>query len=117
MHPKRKLDDPLTDAAPICSADAPTFSQGEATDRAQTLDAAWVVAPDGSSLTREFRFKGFAKATHTANLAAYLSDRHGHHADIAFGWGYCRVTYTSHEAGGLTEADFACAARLDRAVA
>ena len=48
-----------------------------------------------------------------ANLAAWLGNRHNHHPDVAFGWGYCQVSFTTHDAGGLTDADFACAAHLD----
>ncbi len=28
-------------------------------------------------------------------------DKQGHHPDVAFGWGYCAVSYT-HEIGGLS---------------
>lgn len=77
------------------------------------LDPAWVVDHDAQTLCRRFTFKGFAKAVYMANHAAFVSDRAGHHADIAFGWGYCTVTYTSHELGRLSENDFICAAKLD----
>ncbi len=72
---------------------------------------------DGASLARRFDFKGYAKPVYTANLAAYLGDAEGHHPDVSFGWGYCIVTFTTHDAGGLTGADFRAAARLDRMVA
>ncbi|AUH64695.1 4a-hydroxytetrahydrobiopterin dehydratase [Paracoccus zhejiangensis] len=81
------------------------------------LDAGWVLAEDGTKISRRFEFKGFAKAVEMANLAAWLGNKQGHHPDIAFGWGYCEVTFTTHEAGGLTENDFICAARLDVLVA
>lgn len=77
----------------------------------------WVLSPDGTSITRRFAFKGFARAVEMANLAAWLGNRQNHHPDIAFGWGYCAVTFTTHDAGGLTESDLACAARLDALVA
>ena len=80
------------------------------------LDPAWTINTDDNSLSRKFSFKGFAKAVYTANLVAYLSDKEGHHADVAFGWGYCHVTYTSHELGRLSENDFICAAKLDALV-
>ncbi len=70
----------------------------------------------GESIIRRFEFKGFAKAVQMANLVAWHSDKMGHHADISFGWGYCEVTYTSHEAGGLTQNDFICAAKLNALV-
>ncbi len=71
-------------------------------------------ALDGGTLVKRLSFRGFAKATYHANLAAFLGDQSGHHPDIAFGWGYCQVTYTTHDAGGLTAQDFDCAARFDR---
>lgn len=77
----------------------------------------WALTPDKSSIRRRFEFKGFLKAVEMANLAAWLGNKQGHHPDIAFGWGYCEVTFTTHEAGGLTENDFICAARLDALVA
>jgi 4a-hydroxytetrahydrobiopterin dehydratase len=71
----------------------------------------WELASD--NIKKRFEFKGFAKAVELANLAAWHSNKMGHHADIAFGWGYCEVTYTSHEAGGLTANDFICARKFD----
>ena len=68
---------------------------------------------DGSRLVRRFVFKGFAKAVQMANLAAWLGERMGHHPDVGFGWGWCEIAFTSHELGGLTAQDFACATRLD----
>jgi 4a-hydroxytetrahydrobiopterin dehydratase len=71
----------------------------------------------GTAIQRRFEFKGFAKAVEMANLAAWLGNRQGHHPDITFGWGYCEVRFTTHAAGGLTENDFICAARLDALLA
>ncbi len=73
----------------------------------------WSLSPDGRAITRHFTVKGFAKAVELANLAAWLANKRGHHPDVAFGWGYCRVSFTTHDAGGLTDADFAAAAHLD----
>lgn len=77
----------------------------------------WHLSDDASRITRRFEVKGFAKAVELANLAAWLGNRQGHHPDIAFGWGYCAVTFTTHAAGGLTDNDFICAARLDALLA
>ena len=77
----------------------------------------WKLSPDGKAITRRFDFKGFAKAVEMANLAAWLGNKQNHHPDVSFGWGYCLVSFTTHDAGGLTEADFACAARLNELVA
>ncbi|WEF23932.1 4a-hydroxytetrahydrobiopterin dehydratase [Paracoccus sp. S3-43] len=85
------------------------------TARLESLDG-WQLSPDGRAIIRRFDFKGFAKAVEMANLAAWLGNKRGHHPDVAFGWGYCQVSFTTHDAGGLTEADLAAAAHLDALV-
>lgn len=74
----------------------------------------WVLDRGENRLHRRLEFKGYAKAVYHANLAAWLADQEGHHPDVAFGWGYCEIVFTTHEAGGVTENDFICAAKLDR---
>lgn len=81
------------------------------------LDAGWKLADDSQSIARRFEFKGFAKAVYLSNLCVWLADEHGHHPDIAFGWGYCEVRLTSHDIGSLSERDFKWAARLDELTA
>ncbi len=80
------------------------------------LHGDWALGEGAGSITRNFAFKGFAKPVQLANLLAWYAEKTGHHPDIAFGWGYCRVTWTTHDAGGLTEADFAAAEGFDRLV-
>jgi 4a-hydroxytetrahydrobiopterin dehydratase len=83
----------------------------------QSLHTDWQLDATNGTLTRRLEFKGFAKAVYAANLAAYLGDAEGHHPDIAFGWGYCQVVFTTHDAHGLTENDFICAAKFDAMLA
>lgn len=90
---------------------------GDATRRMSTLHPDWTLAADATSITRRFSFDGFAAAVQLANLAAWLGEKANHHPDVAFGWGYCTIIYRSHDVGGLSERDFASAARLDALVA
>lgn len=80
------------------------------------LHGDWALDAGTGCLVRSFGFKGFAKPVQLANLLAWYAEKIGHHPDIAFGWGYCRVSWTTHDAGGLTEADFAAAEGFDRLV-
>lgn len=107
------MTDLTSKSCAACEGWVPELTDAQIKDLAAQLDPAWNVDLTTQSLSRKFTFKGFAKATYMANHAAFLSDREGHHADIAFGWGYCTVTYTSHELGRLSENDFICAAKLD----
>lgn len=96
-----------------CNGEVPPLDTGDIANLLDKLDDGWVLAADSKSITRRFTFKGFAKAVHMANLCSWLADREGHHPDIAFGWGYCQVTLTTHDIDGLSENDFIWAARLD----
>ena len=74
----------------------------------------WDLATDGKSISREWRFKTFRRAAQLANLAAWQAEAANHHPDIAFGWGFARVTFSTHSAGGVTMNDLIMAARLNR---
>lgn len=74
----------------------------------------WELAADGKSISREWRFKSFKRAAQLANLAAWQAETANHHPDIAFGWGFARVAFTTHSAGGVTMNDLIMAARLNR---
>ena len=93
----------------------PMLTEGQITEHIAGLNAGWEC--DGVSIRRRFEFKGFAKPVYTANLAAFLGDKAGHHPDVSFGWGYCEVVLATHDVGGLTSADFDLARRLDQMMA
>lgn len=103
--------DPSANAGPVA------LDGAQAQARMAQLHDDWQLDPQLAVITRRFTFKGFAKATQMANLCAWHGDKMDHHPDIAFGWGYCQVSYTTHDIGGLSERDFLCAARLDALVA
>jgi 4a-hydroxytetrahydrobiopterin dehydratase len=100
-----------------CSQATPRLAAEDCAARMAGLHGDWQLSPEASQISRRFGFKGFAKAQQLANMAAWFAERTGHHPDIAFGWGYCTLTYTTHEIGGLSEADFDTAARLDALLA
>lgn len=96
-----------------CSGTVPALDAEQIALYRDQLDNAWELDDNKSCLVRRFDFKGFAKAVSLANLCAWLADQQGHHPDVAFGWGYCVVTLTTHDIGALSENDFVWAARLD----
>ena len=48
-----------------------------------------------------------------ANLVSDLANEVDHHPDLLVGWGRCRVAWSTHDAGGITGNDLACAARTE----
>ena len=42
-----------------------------------------------------------------------MTHREDHHPDMAVGYSKCRMEYTTHAIGGLSDNDFICAAKVD----
>jgi len=74
----------------------------------------WSLIEDGTRIERTFKFRNFAAALAFVNRVGSLAEEEGHHPDIAFGWGYARITLYTHKIGGLHENDFIMAAKIDR---
>ena len=74
----------------------------------------WRRGDDGASISREIKLEDFAAAIALVNRVAELAEDANHHPDIlVHGWNKVRLTLSTHSQGGLTEADFALAARVD----
>lgn len=100
-----------------CEGWSPVLTNSDMDRLKSKLHPDWTIDATGLSLTRKLTFKAYAKAVYAAHMAAFVSDKTGHHADVRFGWGYCEITFTSHELGRLSENDFISAAKIDAALA
>ena len=76
----------------------------------------WTLAPDARHIERDFKFLDFAAALAFVNRVGELAEAEGHHPDLSFGWGYCRVVWQTHKIKGLHENDFIMAAKVNRLV-
>jgi 4a-hydroxytetrahydrobiopterin dehydratase len=71
---------------------------------------------EGKSIEREWRFSDFAAAMAFVNRVAEIAEAANHHPDILLhSWNKVRLTLSTHSEGGLTEADFSVAGKVDRA--
>lgn len=69
---------------------------------------------EGDELVRDWQFENFAGAIQFVNHVAEAAEEANHHPDILIhGWNKVRLSLTNHSAGGLTDADFEMAARID----
>jgi 4a-hydroxytetrahydrobiopterin dehydratase len=71
----------------------------------------WELAEDGKPLLRTFSFKDYYRTMSFVNAVAHMANREDHHPDLSVHYDRCGVRYSTHDAGGLTENDFICAAR------
>ena len=65
-------------------------------------------------LIKEFKFENFLESQNFTNKVGIIAEKEGHHPDISFGWGYCRIKIFTHAIKGLAESDFILAAKIDK---
>lgn len=74
----------------------------------------WELNEDGTRIERCFSFGNFRTALDFVNDVGELAEAEGHHPEIHFGWGYCRIEIYTHKIAGLHENDFILAAKINR---
>ena len=67
----------------------------------------------GVAITKTYSFKNYYETMAFVNAAAWVSHREDHHPDLEVGYNKCRVHFSTHSVGGLSENDFICAAKFE----
>ena len=96
-----------------CEGGVAPLSRAAAAELLAQLSGAWVLSEDARLIRREFRFRDFYRTMSFVNALAHIANIEDHHPDLAVGYNYCHVTFTTHAIGGLSENDFVCAAKVD----
>ena len=66
-------------------------------------------------IARDWKFEDFRGAIAFVDRVADAAEAANHHPDIlVHGWNKVRLELSTHSEGGITEADFALAARIDQ---
>lgn len=89
-------------------------SRAQAAGLLGELAPGWEITEEGRALRKAFRFADFHRTMSFVNALAHEANREDHHPDLEVGYNYCNVRFSTHDAGGLTQKDFICAARVDR---
>ena len=69
---------------------------------------------DGKSLRKNFYFEGFHEVMAFVNAVAWIAHKEDHHPDLSVHYNWVEVVYTTHDTGGLTDKDHACALQVDQ---
>lgn len=96
-----------------CNGDTQRLSPDNVNSFLAELDSNWTVTDDRQSISREFLFKNYYQTIAFVNALAWIAHNQDHHPDLEVGYNRCRVIYSTHAIGGLSENDFICAARID----
>lgn len=88
---------------------------GDAEIKQRLSDSRWASRDDdGRAIWREWEFEDFAGAIAFVNLLAAAAEAANHHPDILLhSWNKVRLELSTHSEGGLTQADFDLATRID----
>ncbi len=65
------------------------------------------------AIRKQYSFADFYETIAFVNALAYIANQEDHHPDLEVSYNKCSVSFSTHDAGGLTENDFICAARVN----
>jgi len=97
-----------------CRAGAPLLSAAEMTQRLKALPA-WECADN--RLVKTFPFANYYETMAFVNAVAYIAHREDHHPDLSVHYNRVVVSYSTHDAGGVTLNDCICAAKVEALIA
>ena len=72
---------------------------------------------DAGTLAMTFRFPNWHQTIAFVNAIAWIADHQDHHPDLSVHFDHCTVSWSTHDAGGITRNDCICAARVDALLA
>jgi 4a-hydroxytetrahydrobiopterin dehydratase len=67
----------------------------------------------GDMLVRTWQFPSFRRAIEFVNQVASFCEKSDHHPDMIVSYRTVRIEMSTHDAGGITEADFALVGELN----
>ena len=73
----------------------------------------WTMNDEATEISKEYEFKDFYRTMAFVNAIAYMANKENHHPDLAIGYNYCHIRYSTHAIDGLSINDFICAAKID----
>lgn len=73
----------------------------------------WQLNPASGEIYRQYQFDNFVASLDFVNRVGVIAEELGHHPDITIKYNKVLLSVTTHDAGGLTEKDFALATRAN----
>lgn len=78
--------------------------------RLQSLPG-WELA--GGEIRKTYKFTNYYETMAFVNAIAYIAHKADHHPDLEVGYNKCTVRYSTHDVGGLSDADFVGAGKVE----
>ena len=71
----------------------------------------------GGAIQRTYQFEDFGAAMRFVNAVAQAAEESDHHPDILVRYNKVTLTFSTHDAGGVTQKDFDLAGKCDQLAA
>jgi 4a-hydroxytetrahydrobiopterin dehydratase len=104
------MNDLLQKRCKPCEGNVAPYNAGQIKEFLAQLKG-WIV--EDGKLVKLYPFRNYHETMAFVNALAWISHREDHHPDLLVGYNKCRVEYSTHAIGGLSENDFICAAKAD----
>ena len=67
----------------------------------------------GDALHKTFQFTDYYRTIAFVNALAWIANQQDHHPDLDVRYNRCGVSFSTHDAGGITLNDLICVARVE----
>lgn len=109
----------MSDLIPLAQAhclplkgDAHRLSPARVSELLPQLDG-WELLDNDHAVGKTFEFADYYQTIAFVNALAFVAHREDHHPDLGVHYNRVVVRWSTHDAGGLSENDFICAAKAD----
>ena len=99
-----------------CEGGVDALNKDQAIQLLTKLDEKWILADNYKSISKDFKFKDHNEVISAINLIAWISHKEDHHPEITFGYSNLTIKFFTYAIDGLSENDFICAAKIDKAM-
>ncbi len=96
-----------------CEGGTPSLTAPQAEQLLREVPG-WSLDPGGKAISRSYGFKNFYQTIAFVNAVAWVANQQDHHPELEVSYKNCRVRYSTHAIGGLSQNDFICAARINQ---
>src|SRR5947207_7960610 len=94
-----------------CESGTPPLTEGDVRKVLREVPG-WELAK--KEIAKTYKFANYYETMAFVNAIAWISHKEDHHPDLEVGYNKCKVTYSTHSEGGITQKDLACAGKIEQ---
>ena len=93
-----------------CEGGVPPLSEAKVRKALRTMSG-WELVK--GEIVKTYSFIDYYRTMAFVNAIAWIAHQENHHPDLEVGYNKCRVRYSTHSIGGISENDLICAAKVE----